>query len=105
MQAYEHGMAISIVALRGSIPSQYAVDFKTSIGKYCGFSLDQRSQLADIYKVWVQGTRTQQLHTCACRCRAPSGVPLWAAPGTCTSLRRQLEKPFHSVIYHETANA
>lgn len=50
MQAYEHGMAISIVALRGSIPSQYAVDFKTSIGKYCGFSLDQRSQLADIYK-------------------------------------------------------
>ncbi len=51
-------MAISIVALRGSIPSQYAVDFKTSIGKYCGFSLDQRSQLADIYKVWHTHTHT-----------------------------------------------
>ncbi|GLC41238.1 hypothetical protein PLESTB_001084100 [Pleodorina starrii] len=50
VQAFEHGMSLAIVALRGSVPGQWAVDFQTSIGKYCGFSLDQRPQLADIFK-------------------------------------------------------
>ncbi|GFR49954.1 hypothetical protein Agub_g12062, partial [Astrephomene gubernaculifera] len=50
LQAYEHGMSLSIVALRGSVPSRWALDFKTSIGRYCGFSLDQRAQLEDIFK-------------------------------------------------------
>ncbi|GIL68080.1 hypothetical protein Vafri_21393 [Volvox africanus] len=50
VQAFEHGMTLAIVALRGSVSSQWALDFQTSIGKYCGFSLDQRPQLADIFK-------------------------------------------------------
>ncbi|KAG2428034.1 hypothetical protein HXX76_012019 [Chlamydomonas incerta] len=43
-------MSLSIVALRGSVPQQWALDFKLSIGKYCGFSIDQRAQLQDIWK-------------------------------------------------------
>ncbi|KAG2487410.1 hypothetical protein HYH03_013979 [Edaphochlamys debaryana] len=50
VSAAEHGMTIAIVALRGSVPATTATDFKESIGKYCGFSLDQRSQLGDIFK-------------------------------------------------------
>ncbi|EFJ52374.1 hypothetical protein VOLCADRAFT_103032 [Volvox carteri f. nagariensis] len=50
VQAFEHGMTLAIVALRGSIPAQWTLDFQTAIGKYCGFSLDQRMQLADIFK-------------------------------------------------------
>lgn len=30
--AFEHGMTLSIVALRGSVPQQWALDFKMSIG-------------------------------------------------------------------------
>lgn len=44
-------MSLAIVALRGSVSSTWTLDFKTSIGKYSGFSLDQRGQLEDIFKV------------------------------------------------------
>ncbi|KAF5832125.1 hypothetical protein DUNSADRAFT_12136 [Dunaliella salina] len=47
---YEHGMSLAIVALRGSVPQQWIMDFKTSLGKYAGFTLGQRQQLEEIYK-------------------------------------------------------
>ena len=50
VDAFEHGMSISIVALRGSISAQAALDFKSVVGKYAGFALDQRGQIEDIFK-------------------------------------------------------
>lgn len=47
---YEHGMSLAIVALRGSVPQQWIMDFKSSLGKYAGFTLGQRQQLEEIYK-------------------------------------------------------
>lgn len=36
LQAYEHGLSMSIVALRGSVPSQWIMDFRQALGKYAG---------------------------------------------------------------------
>lgn len=42
---------LAIVALRGSVPAQWVIDFKVGLGHYAGFSLDQRGQFEDIFKV------------------------------------------------------
>jgi hypothetical protein len=49
IEAYEHGLSLSIVGLRGSVPQQWIVDFRSCLGQYAGFSFDQRVQLIDIY--------------------------------------------------------
>ena len=36
MEAYEHGMALSIVALRGSVPTQWVLDFRQGLGRCAG---------------------------------------------------------------------
>ena len=51
VEAYEHGMSLAIVALRGSVPAQWVMDYKSVLGRYAGFSLDQRPQIESIYKV------------------------------------------------------
>ncbi len=51
VEVYEHGMSLSIVALRGSVPNQWVMDYRATLGKYSGFGLGQRLQLQDIYKV------------------------------------------------------
>jgi hypothetical protein len=33
VEAYEHGMSLSIVALRGSVPTQWVLDFRQGLGK------------------------------------------------------------------------
>ncbi|MEW5310112.1 MAG: hypothetical protein WDW38_001941 [Sanguina aurantia] len=50
VQAYEHGLMLAIVALRGSVPAQWVIDFRVTLGHYAGFSLDQRGQFEDIFK-------------------------------------------------------
>lgn len=50
IQANEHNLFLTIVALRGSVPQQWLSDFRGCIGKYCGLKLDQRAQLTDIWK-------------------------------------------------------
>lgn len=51
VQATEHSLSLSIVALRGSFPNQWVMDFRSILGKYSGFSLDQRKQIVDIFQV------------------------------------------------------
>jgi hypothetical protein len=50
IEAFEHGLSLSIVGLRGSVPQQWILDFRTCLGQYAGFSFDQRSQLLDIFQ-------------------------------------------------------
>jgi hypothetical protein len=50
IEAFEHGLSLSIVGLRGSVPQQWIVDFRACLGQYAGFSFDQRPQLLDIYQ-------------------------------------------------------
>eukprot|EP00798_Chlamydomonas_sp_ICE-L_P026686 gene26686-4261_t len=50
IEVFEHGMSLTIVALRGSVPSQWILEFKQTLGKYAGFAYGQRGQLAEIYK-------------------------------------------------------
>ncbi|GBF91197.1 hypothetical protein Rsub_04866 [Raphidocelis subcapitata] len=49
VEAYEHGMSLSIVALRGSVPTQWVLDFRQGLGRYAGFELGQRGQLQEIF--------------------------------------------------------
>ncbi|KAI8466668.1 MAG: hypothetical protein J3K34DRAFT_379213, partial [Monoraphidium minutum] len=49
VEAYEHGMSLSIVALRGSVPTQWVLDFRQCLGRYAGFELGQRGQLQEIF--------------------------------------------------------
>lgn len=42
VEAFEHGMSLSIVCLRGSVPAQWIVEYRQTLGKYAGFSLGQR---------------------------------------------------------------
>lgn len=49
VMAYEHGVSLAIVALRGSVPAQWVLDFRRTLGRYSGFSLDQRPQLDAIF--------------------------------------------------------
>jgi hypothetical protein len=49
VMAYEHGVSLAIVALRGSVPAQWVLDFRRTLGRYSGFSLDQRPQLDGIF--------------------------------------------------------
>lgn len=49
--ATEHALSLAIVALRGSFPNQWVMDFRSILGKYSGFTLDQRKQIVDIFKV------------------------------------------------------
>ena len=50
-EVFEHGMSLSIVALRGSVPSQWVLDYRSTLGKYAGFGLGQRQQMRDIFEV------------------------------------------------------
>uniref|UniRef100_A0A7S0RPJ7 Uncharacterized protein n=1 Tax=Chlamydomonas leiostraca TaxID=1034604 RepID=A0A7S0RPJ7_9CHLO len=50
VEVYEHGMSLSIVGLRGSVPAQWILDYKSALGRYAGFALGQRPHLNDIYK-------------------------------------------------------
>lgn len=40
VEAYEHGLSLSIVALRGAVPSQWIMDFRQGLGKYAGRLVD-----------------------------------------------------------------
>ena len=57
-------MSLSIVALRGSVPTQWVMDFRSTLGKYSGFGLGQRRQLLDIFQVgfgvsgWASGEKS-----------------------------------------------
>jgi hypothetical protein len=51
VEVFEHGMSLSIVALRGSVPAQWIMDYRSTLGKYSGFGLGQRHQINDIYQV------------------------------------------------------
>ena len=51
VEVFEHGLSLTIVALRGSVPSQWILDFKMTLGKYAGFAFGQRGQIAEIFKV------------------------------------------------------
>lgn len=42
-------MTLSIVALRGSVPAQWVMDFRSALGRYAGFELGQRKQLKEIF--------------------------------------------------------
>lgn len=33
VEAYEHGMTLGIVALRGSVPTQWVLDFRQGLGR------------------------------------------------------------------------
>ena len=33
VEAYEHGMSLGIVALRGSVPTQWVLDFRQGLGR------------------------------------------------------------------------
>lgn len=55
VEVFEHGMSLSIVALRGSVPTQWVMDFRSTLGKYSGFGLGQRRQLLDIFQVGFGG--------------------------------------------------
>uniref|UniRef100_A0A383VEJ6 Uncharacterized protein n=1 Tax=Tetradesmus obliquus TaxID=3088 RepID=A0A383VEJ6_TETOB len=48
-EVYEHGMSLSIVALRGSLPEQWIVEFRQGLGRYAGFELGQRGQLQELF--------------------------------------------------------
>ncbi|KAG1669301.1 hypothetical protein FOA52_014862 [Chlamydomonas sp. UWO 241] len=50
IDVFEHGMSLSIVALRGSVPTQWVMDYRSTLGKYAGFGLGQRQQLKEIYE-------------------------------------------------------
>lgn len=49
IQAYEHGLSLSIMALRGSVPNQWIMEYRTTLGRQAGFTLGQRKQLQDIF--------------------------------------------------------
>lgn len=51
VEVFEHGMSLSIVALRGSVPTQWIMDYRSTLGKYAGFGLGQRQQLKEIFEV------------------------------------------------------
>ncbi|KIZ01359.1 hypothetical protein MNEG_6599, partial [Monoraphidium neglectum] len=42
-------MPLSIVALRGSVPTQWVLDFRQGLGRYASFELGQRGQLQEIF--------------------------------------------------------
>lgn len=50
VDAFEHSQSLSIVALRGSVPSQWITDYRSALGQYAGFSLDQRAQIDEIFR-------------------------------------------------------
>ena len=54
MEVFEHGLSITIVALRGSVPSQWVLDFKAALGKYAGLTdklLSVRPGLTGLWQV------------------------------------------------------
>lgn len=67
IEAYEHGLSLAIVALRGSVPAQWVIDFRLVLGKYAGFTLDQRGQFEDIFKVGSGTWRLTTLHSTCLR--------------------------------------
>ena len=47
--AYELDIAMQVVALRGTIPANVNLEFKTALSKYGHLNLSQRGQLKDIF--------------------------------------------------------
>ena len=47
--AYELDIAMQVVALRGTIPADVNLEFKTALSKYGHLKLKQRGQLKDIF--------------------------------------------------------
>lgn len=47
--AYELDIAMQVVALRGTIPADVNLEFKTALSKYGHPKLSQRGQLKDIF--------------------------------------------------------
>ena len=54
-QAWEFDVPLRVVALRGSVPSQWAADFRTAAGSRGQLKLQQRSQLQAIYDELSKG--------------------------------------------------
>ena len=48
-QAWEFDVPLRVVALRGSVPAQWAADFRTAAGPRAQLQLQQRPQLQAIY--------------------------------------------------------
>ncbi len=48
--AYELEIALKIVALRGSVPSDAILEFRHALSKYGRFQLAQKPQIADIFE-------------------------------------------------------
>lgn len=48
--AYELDIALKIVALRGSVPSDAILEFRHALSKYGRFQLGQKPQIADIFE-------------------------------------------------------
>lgn len=63
VEVYEHGLSLRIVALRGSVPAAWVVDFRGLLGKHCGFSLDMRGQLLEIFNDLKEPTKKQSAGT------------------------------------------
>lgn len=49
VEAHEFQIPLSVVSLRGSVPDDWVLDYRRACGNLVGVSLDQRSQLQDIF--------------------------------------------------------
>jgi len=49
VSAYELDIALKVVALRGSVPSDANLEFRRALSKYGQFQLAQKAQIADIF--------------------------------------------------------
>lgn len=50
VEAFELDIALHVMALRGSVPSDAGLEFRKALSKYGRFKLRQKGQLLDIYE-------------------------------------------------------
>lgn len=83
VEAFEHAQSLSIVTLRGSVPSQWIMDFRAALGRYAGFSFDQRAQIEEIFKDLPDVTKKRSAGAAAgkpCSTRTQGGAALLLQP-------------------------
>ncbi len=80
-QAWEFDVPLRVVALRGSVPAQWAADFRTAAGARAHLKLQQRPQLQIIYDELSNVRRGWRTHACGAHMQmfAATAIRPWDA--------------------------
>mmetsp|Transcript_23393 Transcript_23393/g.41582 ORF Transcript_23393/g.41582 Transcript_23393/m.41582 type:complete len:235 (-) Transcript_23393:176-880(-) len=65
VNAYEHVAGLSLVAFRGSVPQSWIASFRTALGSHCGFNMDIRPKLIDIFEELSGGDLAPHVRLCS----------------------------------------